>query len=407
MEKQPAFTSHILGSVVSILSQVPADLSDPETLALHGSRSSSSSSEYSTMSVCERNNLVAEMVRDCCLKQGYFAGWQLFANVASGVNLHSRMVADVVKCLAVYDTLRPAGDERAPTDLRMTITRAPSRDSIFRVAPKNVGGNAWIHSKEYSAAQEIWSTRAFAPMSPCTSFIWSSVQRKTISRDDRDTCDALTLLGTVDFDYDRMEEYKPGFAQATELGKICIRAMGTRMQGAALAALLNFDVQQYVRQVQEKWVVAGKGAGNFGPSATSPADWITMLVGDCGVLCAFGYEDFSVYNESKAGMFVALFMACIHDVLYDLMTSNQISTVMYLAGAGVAKYDVHTAFLITITDRIARRVRSLDEPAMYGDNSLLVTGAWAPFNERYRTWERFVKYTRQLRCSADANAKKY
>ncbi|KAJ6526263.1 hypothetical protein DFH09DRAFT_1415887 [Mycena vulgaris] len=357
------YTSPVLDSVLHTLAITEVELSDVDSVCGSGI---TTAAEYRAMSVKARNRCVIDAVRDACRKGGYFSGWQCLANVASA-------------CSAV----------RGAAGLQMVITRATDRDSIYQVAPKSVGGVAWKQSEEYTPeAQRVWCNTSFAPMSPCASFIWLSVQRKTVARDDLDVCNALTLLGTVDFDFDRIEPYRPGFAHAMELA------------GRHVAS-------RYVRRVQENWVAGGKGAANVGPRAISPKDWIATMVGDCGALCTFGYEDTTSYAESRATMLVALLMPSIYDPLYDRATSNLVSSVMYVAGAGVAQYDVHTVFL-TITDKIARRARDASgtDIPLYGDSSLLATGASASFNEWYRTWERFVKYTRQLRGSSDPAAQR-
>ncbi|KAF8184999.1 hypothetical protein K438DRAFT_1066060 [Mycena galopus ATCC 62051] len=397
-------SSPVLDSVLQILVEARTELADVESVCHAGV---ATAAEYESLSVYDKNHCVVDAVRTCCREKGYFSGWQLLADTAIAVRLPSAMVNDVIKCLQVYNSVRPSGEKGPVTDLRMVITRGPARDSIYQVAPKSIGGAAWKQSEEYTpAAQRKWCNTGFAPMSPCSSFIWLSVQRQVVTRQDLDACNALTLLGTVDFDFDRIEAYKPGFAHAMALAKRYVAEMGTAMQGAALAALLNFDVQRYVRRIQETWVEGGGGAANFGPLATSPDEWIATMVGDCGALCTFGYEDAASFAESRVTMFVALLMASIYDLLYDLMTSNLVSSVMYIAAAGVARYDVHTAFLTTVTDETARRICNVSRTAvpLYGDNSLLATGAWAPFNERYRTWERFVKYMRQLRASTSPHA---
>ncbi|KAJ7682274.1 hypothetical protein DFH06DRAFT_1160729 [Mycena polygramma] len=398
------FSSPVLDSVLHILEDAQTELADVESVCRAGLVTVA---EYKSMSLRDKNRRVTDGVRACCQEKGYFSGWQFLANTATAVNLPSQMVGDVLKSLEIYYRARPSGEKRPPTDLRMMITRARARDSIYQVAPKSVGGAAWKDSDEYTpTAQHIWCNTGFAPMSPCTSFIFLGVLRKTVARQDIDACNALTLLGTVDFDFDRTEAYKPGFEHALMLAKKYLAQMGTPMQGAALAALLNFDVQRYVRRMQEGWVAGGKGAANFGPREISPEEWIATMVGDCGGLGAFGYEDAAVYPESRVTIFAALLTASHYDLLYDLLTSNLLSSVMYIAAAGVATYDVHTAFGVTATDEAARRICNASSTAIpsYGDNALLVTGSWAPFNERYRTWERLVKYTRQLRRSNDPGA---
>ncbi|KAF7359425.1 hypothetical protein MSAN_01285100 [Mycena sanguinolenta] len=397
-------SSPVLDAALQILVEADVELADVDSICRAGL---ATAAEYESMSIRDKNHFFADAVRARCHEKGYFSGWQLLAHTANEVTLNSGMVDDVVKCLQVYNSLRPSGEKGPVTDLRMVITRAPNRDSIYLVAPKSVGGSAWKGSEEYNpAAQRKWYNTGFAPMSPCSSFIWLSVQRKMVARHDLDACNALTLLGTVDFDFDRIEVYKPGFAHAMELAMRYVAEMGTAMQGAALAALLNFDVQRYVRRIQESWIEGRKGAAFFGPRMTPPEDWTATMVGDCGALCAFGYEDAARFSESRETMFVSLLMANIYDLLFDLRTSSLVSSVMYIAAAGVAAYDLHTIFLTTVTDETARRICNGSSTVIptYGDNSLLATGAWAPFNERYRTWERFVKYTRQLRCSTSPEA---
>lgn len=197
MTTQQTFASPILGSVLSILSSVHThDISDSDTLAQW---SAHPSSKYAAMSPQSRNRCAIQMVEEIWSEQGYFAGWKHLATIASpSLNLPIRLVPDVLRCLAVYDTIHAAYGPRPASDgLRMAVTRSSAaRDSIYCVGPKSIGGTAWMRSDEYNAAHKSWSPNtAFAPMSPCTSFAWLGAQRKAIAREDLDVCDAFTLLG--------------------------------------------------------------------------------------------------------------------------------------------------------------------------------------------------------------------
>lgn len=79
---------------------------------------------------------------------------------------------------------------------------------------------------------------------------------------------------------------------------------------------------------------------------------------------------------------------------------------MYTAGAGVAKEDIAVAYSVGMLDAIARRIRDLPAGSdlLFGDSVYMITFSWAPFNTRYRTWERFIKYTRLLQASSSPEA---
>ncbi|KAJ7509532.1 hypothetical protein B0H11DRAFT_1960016 [Mycena galericulata] len=329
--------------------------------------------------------------------------------LCTGVALPAGFVADVITSIKVYDTILPAAPTlvSTPTDLHMTITRGHFLDSLYHVAPKNFGGKGWITSEEYLSAQRTWSNTGFEPLTPCMSFGWLGVQRKTISREDVDHCDAMMLLGAVDYDLDRVETFGTGFTGAIDIAKRHIAEAGTRMQGAALVALINYDLQKYVRPIQEKWVKAGRGAANSGPQAFSPDDWVSALIADGAAICPYGYENPAFYTQSKLGAFVAILVCNTHDLLYDLATSNLMSSVMYAAAAGVTKADLHCIFTTSFTDVFARRICASGDVrnVIFGENALLMIGAWAGFGERYRTWERFVKYSRQIARSSSADAR--
>ncbi|KAJ7097386.1 hypothetical protein C8R44DRAFT_949462 [Mycena epipterygia] len=366
-------------------------------------------SAYQFMSIRARNACVIEMVREACRTYGYFAGWLALSNLCSRIKLPSALVVDVLTSVRVYDTIRPAAAASRPTSsgLVMTITRGEFSDSLYHVAPKNLGGRAWMSSDEYLSAHRTWSNTGFGLLSPCISFGWLAVQRKTISRADVDHCDAMTLLGGVDFDMDRGEAFGSGFTEAMEIARHHIAETGTRMQATALAALLNHDLQKYVRPIQETWVRDGRGAANFGPQQIPADDWVAAEIADSTGICPYGYEGASVYPQSRGGSFTGLLLCNTHDLIYDLATSNLMSSVMYAAAAGITNDNFHCIFVTSCADAIAQRVCGSpnSEHAVFGDNALFAIGVWAGFSTRYRTWERFVKYSRQIASSKSTEVK--
>ncbi|KAJ7029427.1 hypothetical protein C8F04DRAFT_1187640 [Mycena alexandri] len=347
-------------------------------------------STYQTLSVRGKNALVIELVRNGLRADGYFAGWSWLSALCSQVALPSALVTDVLTCIRVYESMRPAPQRPAhgptSTPFRMTITRATKlHDSLHHVAPKNIGGKAWVNSDEYLSVYPTWSNTCFGLLPPSSIFVWLGSQRKTISRPDLDECDSLMLLGTVDFDLNRIDSCKGWFSAAIEIAKRNIATAGTRMQGCALAALLNYDLQKYLRRIQE----------------------IDTWVADSTGISGNGYERRSRYQQSKAGIFTTLMVCNTHDLLYDLATSNLMSSVMYADAAGITKANLHCIFLTSCADQIARRLLcnapGAREP-LFGDNAFVTTAAWAGFGERNRTWERFVKYSRQIARSSSVEA---
>jgi len=152
--------------------------------------------------------------------------------------------------------------------------------------------------------------------------------------------------------------------------------------------------------------VNGGAGGNLGPDDITPSDWVSTMIGDSTIFSTCGYEDQKYYRKSRPGIFSAVALANMVDIIYDIATSNRISSGLYAGGAGVAEFNLHTAFITAMTDGVAHRMLGLgpkDVP-LFGDNALLLTAPWVLFIERYRVWERFIKYVRILRRSNSPEA---
>jgi hypothetical protein len=340
-----------------------------------------------------------QIVRDACATRGFLAGWQslstLYPTLATSLN--SPLLNDITKCMEVYQRIRPV--TKAPTTyFHMTISRDPNQHSLEMVPPKVIGGTAWTLNHEYVEIQNNWVNAGFPLINPNIAFGWLGAQRKTISRNHLNDCDALILLTTVDYDLDRQGAYHSAFSHAMTVGRRCISEVGTKMQSAALASFLGLDLQVHARTVQESWITNGAVGGNLGPDDVTTSDWVSFIIGDCGTYTCCGYEDQNNYRKTRTGLFTGSVIGNIHDIIYDIATSSRLSSGLYASAAGVAEFDLHCAFVTTMADGVAHRVLSLspEDVPLLGDNALVNTGVWVLFNERYRTWERFVKYVRIL-----------
>ncbi|KAJ7047934.1 hypothetical protein C8F04DRAFT_1172403 [Mycena alexandri] len=140
---------------------------------------------------------------------------------------------------------------------------------------------------------------------------------------------------------------------AMELCKKHILDIGSRLQGAALIALLNLDLQRYVHTIQEKWVAERCGPANLGPSQISTGDCVATLVADSGA--GFRLEAPELYN-AHSKIFVSILMANCYDLLYDRLVSNLILSLVYFATRRVAQNNLHTVFVVTFTNKTAHHV---------------------------------------------------
>ncbi|KAE9387800.1 hypothetical protein BT96DRAFT_981286 [Gymnopus androsaceus JB14] len=350
-------------------------------------------------------NVIDRVRRDS--ERSSIAGWDALSSVAPIIHLPPRMIKDVVVCQDVYERIRQGVENdviRRVNGLEMLITRDPSPDSLHEIGPKtSTGGRVWMHNSEYmDIYRRGWGNIGFGPMGPLITYgiLFGSV---IASPKDVVDVDSVNLLGSVDYDLDRDEGHHGGFLYAMAVADKYGKEIGTKMQGTIFAALINYDIQVFVRPIQERWVEGNGGASNLGPADVSPEDWVALTVGDCAILCPAAYQDNSLYESTRAGLFVGTVVSNSHDFLFDRACSNRMSAVMYASAAGVAQYSVHCAFSTSTIDALVQRV-GRDGTVIYGDVAGVATAAWAPFNTRYRSWQRLVKYTRLLSRSSSPEA---
>ena len=373
-----------LNIISSALSDVGIRITDDETM--------------STYFDVQLENPTGKVTRD------FMAGWWSLSTryPALAPSLHNQLLSDITRCKKVYDRIRPG--KPSPKPFRMTVSIDPDQfsESDEMVPPKVIGGKIWSLNPEYVDIQNKWMDAGFPLLNPCIALGWPGVQRKVISsRDDINDCDTLLLLTTVDYDLDRQNSYDESFTYAATVSKRCLSQFGSKLQSTALAGLLGLDLQVYMRRLQETWIVNGTPAGNLGPDDISPSEWVCTMIGDSGVFSACGYEDQKYYPKTRPGIFTAVALANMHDIVYDLACNNRISSGLYAAGADVSKFNLHAAFASAMIDGVAHRNLKLNptDVPFFGDNAVLLTAVWVLFIERYRIWERFIKYVRILRRS--------
>lgn len=83
---------------------------------------------------------------------------------------------------------------------------------------------------------------------PCVAMGWIGVQMKVTPLKDAPEVVRLQLLGTVDFDLDEVDDNKLGFQSGFDAATKHTRAVGTKLQGASLIGMLNYDLQNSIRK---------------------------------------------------------------------------------------------------------------------------------------------------------------
>ncbi|KAF8849088.1 hypothetical protein BDZ45DRAFT_604896 [Acephala macrosclerotiorum] len=359
----------------------------------------------------ERNQLLTKLVRDKCSKDGFISAWRFLVEVAPKMGLHSSLVEDVGVAANVYDRLKMSTRDKKSVDVRMSVGSKAAYDSLYCVGPKSLGGNAWRVNEEYMAflRNPAWSDAGYSRgIPPCVAMGWIGIQMKVTPAQDAPELVRLQLLGTIDFDLDNDDNHS-GFQSGFESAALHTRAVGTKLQGAALIGMLNYDLQNYIRPIQNRWAAENHGPFNLGPADVSPKDWTSYLTADCAALVPFAYD--RDYNNSKTGMVTGMVLLQCQDLLFDVGCSNRVATVPYVEAAGVAKYGIHAAYAIAAYEATAEYfLHSLiifgeDEIPPFGYAACMGAGPWGPFGTRYRVWERCVKYMRQLKHSKHPEAK--
>ncbi|TVY13888.1 hypothetical protein LARI1_G007087, partial [Lachnellula arida] len=359
----------------------------------------------------EVNACLASIVRDVAADHGWFAAWTCLADVSVNLGLHAPLMEDMTRCYEVYNNVEVQADTRTLIDASITVVSAPEAGSLHQIGHKGLGGRNWTSDKAYAEVKSGWTSPGFSATGvvahPCTAFAWLAPIQKVFQPEHAEDCKAFHLLGTVDYDADVGAEnqagLKYGFDRAA--GVIGAAEAEHELKAAAVVGLLTFDQQQYNRVLQVSWLKDGLGCMAVGPTSTSPQHWVAMMVVDTAGLAPFSYQSALQYPLNRKGMFIAMLVAELHDVIYDMAYSNRVSAIFYTIGAKAWDKDIAQAFTTGTIDALVTRLQDPSVPLLAGDILAQTTFAWSCFNGRYRTWERFVKYTRLLKRSKSFIAK--
>ena len=391
-----------------------AKIAEPETIAAAFKEHTGQDLDLAEHAAGELNQRLAALIQDVLAVNGWVAGYKALVKAAPKAGLHPRLVEDVANAESVYSCLSKGHRRRGPIDVAITIGHENFYDSIDRIGPKSGGGKAWKASQEYKAciSKPEWKDPGYSTgFSPCVAWGWIATMIKVIPREHLAMATTIQLLSVVEYDLDLVEENKDGIQNGFQAAEKLACAPDSVLQGVALTGLISYDLQVFVRRIQQEWNAKNEGVFNLGPEEVSPSAWVSVIVADCATLSPFGYETAEVYNMSRTGMIAGSIGAACHDTLYDTGCSNRINLIQYAEAAGVARYGLHAAFFLGYYEAVAKFL--LDNFLESGDGASLCLGhsvstaggLWSPFNTRYRSWERCVKYTRQLLRSSTPEAK--
>lgn len=391
-----------------------ANITEAETLAATFKTHTGQELHLSRLNNRERNQCLAALVREVWASNGWLQGYVILVEAAPNAGLHPRIVDDVRQASVVYTRLSAGYRRRERLDIKVKIGPEPFYDSIDRIGPKSGGGSYWKASDEYSACLQRpeWRDPGYSKgLSPCAIFGWLGSLVKSVPRQYLPIATKFQLLGVVDYDLDKLDENKGGIQSGFQAAARFACAPASPLQGPALASLINYDFQIWVREIQQSWVAKNEGPFNLGPEEISAEEWAAMMVGDCAAIVPWAFESAEAYNFSRTGMMIGSMQGTCFDLVFDTGCSNRINSSQYAEAAGVAQYGIHAAFCIGFYEAVGQSfletlLQSGDAARVYyGPTTHVVTGPWNAFNTRYRAWERCVKYSRQLLRSTAAEAK--
>lgn len=391
-----------------------ADIAEVETLAAAFKAHTGKELNLKGLSNRERNQCLFALIRDVWASSGWLQGYIVLVEAIPNAGLHPRIVDDVRQALVVYSRLSAGYRRRDPIDIKIHVGPEPFYDSVDRIGPKTGGGTSWKASEEYSACLQRpeWRDPGYSKgLSPCATYGWLGALVKSVPSQYLPIATKFQLMGVVDYDLDKLEENKGGLQSGFQEAERLACAPRSPLQGPALASLINYDFQIWVREMQQSWVSENRGPFNLGPEETSGEEWAAMMVGDCAAIVPWAFESAEAYNFSRTGMMIGAMQATCFDLVYDTGCSNRINSTQYAEAAGITQYGIHVAFCIGFYEEVGQSfLHTLLQcgdaaRAYYGPTTHLVMGPWNAFNTRYRAWERCVKYSRQLLQSSAAEAK--
>lgn len=391
-----------------------AAIAEVETLAAIFKANTGRELDLTSLNNSEQNQCLAALIRNVWASKGWLQGYIVLVEAAPKAGLNPRIVDDVRQASVVYNRISAGYRRRERIDIKIQVGPEPFYDSVDRIGPKSGGGSYWKASEEYSASLQRpeWRDPGYNKgLSPCAIYGWIGALVKSVPRQYLPIATKFQLMGVVDYDLDKLEANKDGLQSSFQAAERFACAPGSPLQGPALASLINYDFQIWVREIQQSWVSENRGPFNLGPEETSGEEWAAMMVGDCAAIVPWAFESTEAYNFSRTGMMIGAMQATCFDLVFDNGCSNRINSSQYAEAAGIAQYGIHAAFCLGFYEEVGQSFlhtllkRGDATRVYYGPTSHVLIGPWNAFNTRYRTWERCVKYSRQLLQSTAAEAK--
>jgi hypothetical protein len=147
----------------------------------------------------------------------------------------------------------------------MKVVSDPDPASLSQIGPKSLGGHEWRTDKRFDEVKTKWTSPGFGVVAPCTLFGWAGLFKKVVVANEVPEMITMQLLGTVDYDFDKDDNHKPGMGRSGEVaGRNCIKR-GSRLQGGAMVGfIMIFNI------VSAKFSSAGFSAARARPSKDRP-----------------------------------------------------------------------------------------------------------------------------------------
>lgn len=102
----------------------------------------------SALDVKNRNRVLAALVRDVWVTQGWMAAYELLWNMIPEVASHPRLLEDMKIAVDIYSRIKEGEQTKQATDLKIRIGDKLTYNDITWIGPKSAGGNAWRASNE-------------------------------------------------------------------------------------------------------------------------------------------------------------------------------------------------------------------------------------------------------------------
>lgn len=102
----------------------------------------------SALDIKSRNKVLAALVREIWVTQGWIQAYELLWNIIPEVATHPRLLEDMKIAVDIYSRIKEGEQTKMATDLKIRIGDKITYNDITWIGPKSAGGNAWRASNE-------------------------------------------------------------------------------------------------------------------------------------------------------------------------------------------------------------------------------------------------------------------